>query len=687
MSVRRCLISAALAATLAAVTSAVPAATASTLALDGVDDYVQAGLDPTAAESDTARTWEAWVKTDSAADQAVIGRYRHATGEAPWHLSVQGGRVYLGLHNGTVWSTRRSATRVDDGEWHHVAGVWVPGGRLDVYVDGQLDNGALDGPIPAEIDTAADVDVRIGVLHFQGARWGFFDGGIDEVRYSAGARYGGSSFTPACELTGDTDTIGLWRFEEGSGTSTATAGAMTGAASLEAGAGFAVGTACGCDEGSGLTFDGADDYLEVGLDPKALFTTSPRTWEAWVKTTATGYRTIIGRYRNEVGRQPFAMALEDGRPVMSIQQGASAWTVRRGSVTVNDGEWHHVAFVWEPGVRLDAYVDGRTRNGSIDGAVLSSIDVADDLGIRIGVLHYRHSGLYGFFDGTLDEVRYTFGARYDAPFTPQPELISDAPTIGLWRFEEGSGTTTTPTGYMSTPADLVNGPTWSGGAGCWEPQEPGDFGVAFDGVDDYVEAGPDPTESQTSTARTWETWVKTTATGYQTLASRYRHSTGYAPWYLVMDAGFPRIGVQLGGAYGQRTASVAVNDGQWHHVAAVWAPGDRLDLYVDGQLANGALDGSILSTMDHGTGATMRFGVLHYRGALWGHFAGTLDEFRYSTGARYTGAFTPAAHPAADADTIGIWHFDEGAGTLSDPEGASLVPAELLNGAAWTAGR
>jgi hypothetical protein len=49
-------------------------------------------------------------------------------------------------------------------------------------------------------------------------------------------------------------------------------------------------------------------------------------------------------------------------------------------------------------------------------------------------------------------------------------------------------------------------------------------------------------------------------------------------------------------------------------------------------------------------------------------FAGLLDEVRLSNIARYTGAsFTPPTAPfGTDANTVGLWHLDEGTGQVVD---------------------
>ena len=47
-------------------------------------------------------------------------------------------------------------------------------------------------------------------------------------------------------------------------------------------------------------------------------------------------------------------------------------------------------------------------------------------------------------------------------------------------------------------------------------------------------------------------------------------------------------------------------------------------------------------------------------------FDGTIDEVRISDVVRYTSDFVPSSEPfSPDANTLGLWHFDEGAGQIA----------------------
>ena len=66
-------------------------------------------------------------------------------------------------------------------------------------------------------------------------------------------------------------------------------------------------------------------------------------------------------------------------------------------------------------------------------------------------------------------------------------------------------------------------------------------------------------------------------------------------------------------------------------------------------------------------------------------FHGDLDEFRISSVARYHDTFTPKPRFEPDADTLALYHFDEGEGdVLKDSSGkdhhAKIMAAKWVKG-------
>ena len=106
-------------------------------------------------------------------------------------------------------------------------------------------------------------------------------------------------------------------------------------------------------------------------------------------------------------------------------------------------------------------------------------------------------------------------------------------------------------------------------------------------------------------------------------------------------------------------SSAKCGDNKWHHVVGcrdVTGSNLSLTLYFDGTQV-GTLSGTVSQV---GPAATVFVG-----GVTYGQdgLAGSIDEVRVSKSLRYTVNFTPARHFTPDADTVALWHFNEGTGT------------------------
>jgi hypothetical protein len=151
------------------------------------------------------------------------------------------------------------------------------------------------------------------------------------------------------------------------------------------------------------------------------------------------------------------------------------------------------------------------------------------------------------------------------------------------------------------------------------------------------------------------------------LANEPRHSQTHWELYAQKDSGV--LAAAMPGWDAKEVLSKqTIVDGRWHHVAMVF-DGKSLRLYCDGAEVASAPVKKVAPYPDTGP---LTFG--HLPGVEANHDL-LLDEVRISRVARPVGK--PADAPfQPDADTIGLWHFDESADTFAD---ASLTrnPAKL----------
>ncbi len=131
------------------------------------------------------------------------------------------------------------------------------------------------------------------------------------------------------------------------------------------------------------------------------------------------------------------------------------------------------------------------------------------------------------------------------------------------------------------------------------------------------------------------------------------------------------FGVAVGDSGRTLCGGENVADGRWHHVAATRAEAGDLRLFVDGRLvAEGAGAPGDMSYRDGrgtdypGSDPYLVLGAeKHDAGSDFPSFNGWLDELRVSNTVRYTADFdVPAAAFEPDAQTVGLFHMDEGGG-------------------------
>jgi hypothetical protein len=150
------------------------------LSFNGSSSYVDLG-NPTALQLTGSMTIEAWINaTANPGDDGQIVAKSDGVG---WQFKTSpdtGPHTFgLGVSGNSGSLTQRySSTARSLSTWYHVAGVYnAATGTLSTYVNGVLDNGILNGTIPAaQFNQAVNVNI--------GRRTGgfYFNGMIDEVR-------------------------------------------------------------------------------------------------------------------------------------------------------------------------------------------------------------------------------------------------------------------------------------------------------------------------------------------------------------------------------------------------------------------------------------------------------------------------------------------------------------------------
>jgi hypothetical protein len=147
------------------------------LAFDGVNDHVVIngfkGITGSAS-----RTCTAWIKTTQSPGEILT--WGSGTTGGKWIIRVnETGSLRTEVQDGYIYGT----TRINDGNWHHVAVVLKDDGSANIskallYVDGRRD--AVAGVLERAVNTAVSQNVTLGAFTAVAPR--YFRGTIDEVR-------------------------------------------------------------------------------------------------------------------------------------------------------------------------------------------------------------------------------------------------------------------------------------------------------------------------------------------------------------------------------------------------------------------------------------------------------------------------------------------------------------------------
>jgi hypothetical protein len=211
--------------------------------------------------------------------------------------------------------------------------------------------------------------------------------------------------------------------------------------------------------------------------------------------------------------------------------------------------------------------------------------------------------------------------------------------------------TATPT---NTPVPPTPTPTPTPGA---------NYALSFDGSNDIVRAAQVPGTGPL----TIEAWVRpddNNANGLLVIGA-----DDYNGWSLELNGGLLTLWLSTNQGWQYSQNIVRLQPGQWYHVAATYENG-AARTFVNGT-------GSALTN----AGALTQ-GPLVRIGGFGGYpfFDGTVDEVRISNVVRYTSNFAPPTAPfSPDANTLSLWHFDEGAGQTASDASASANYGTLGN--------
>ena len=514
--------------------------------------------DSTALSITSDLTVSAWIKPESVTGSTLFDIAGKWDGSNESFLLAQYGtelRMYIDA-SGNYKTT--SGLGLAAGTWYYVAATYSASSQtVSLYVNGIDKGGSVTGTIPTSIGDDGG-RFQIGAEDSTTTAANFYDGIIDEVKvYNSaltpdqitldmnqgkelqlGGQTSATGATGAAAeycVPGDGSTcsppVGEWKFDEKTGGSV---NDTSGNGKL----GTWNGTGTHWDRGeygSAGSFNGSDDYVDIGAGPSTVKTVSfwaypASTTEYFVDLNGSAY---VWANAGTVNAQGFAT------PTIYVNGKASS------TVTAN---------TWQ-------YISVTTASG------LNASDL--DIGRLEGT---------DYFQGKIDQV-----TLYDYARTPAQIAwdYNHGKPVGWWKMDEGEG-------------DKAYDSSGNGNTGTLTSMDPpndwvdGKFGKAldFDGSNDRVSGGTTGFSYSVGTISAWVNPSSTPASDqFVFMANRDSNRI-----YLLRLATSGNFGLRLGSSSNVDTGKVLPTS-SWSHVLITWNLGTYYAYLNGNQVATGSYSG------------------------------------------------------------------------------------------------
>ncbi len=409
----------------------------------------------------------------------------------------------------------------------------------------------------------------------------------------------------------------------------------------------------------GVRLDGKTDWVELDdFNVPETFTI-----EMWVNPEATRNQQAFISKHLEGGENVIVLGYyNDGLSLTLRDQAYVAGT--------KTTELFHLALVVEKRTLSQSFVTVY-QNGQVFWDQELAAVLGSDISGKPWVLGQDwddETSLTDFYDGAIAEVRFWDHARTAEQINAlmDDRLVGDEDgLIAYLPLTEQIGTTATDQTGNGHDGTLLGGPVWV------DASPPMDFGSALDldGVDDFVFL---PDADIYDFARdqnfTVEFWVKPDTLQLETdqndndIVEKWTGSGGY-PFVIryVNQEGSNNGRIRFGRYDGTNNpaalSSTRINDGEYHHVAAV-KDGDMLHLYIDGVLERSVTDTTTGTTSNN---SGLYIGRRGQAQPFSNYFAGSVDELRIWNVARSPEEINSKMNQPLrgnEAGLVGYWRFD-----------------------------
>lgn len=199
---------------------------------------------------------------------------------------------------------------------------------------------------------------------------------------------------------------------------------------------------------SHLELDGSTSY--VAVPDSAELNPGTITIQGYFLISEAQDSYLIDKWDSDY--KGYVLQLTDGTPRLALGDGNLGNILALTATTsVVDGSWHHLAGVFD-GATAYIYIDGTENISTAWAHTLASASKNLYFGAMAGNLF--------FFEGSMDEIRVSNQAKDVGGLGSKPFSV-EADTVGLWHFDDISGTVASDSGTYNNDGSVADC-TWQG---------------------------------------------------------------------------------------------------------------------------------------------------------------------------------------------------------------------------------
>ncbi len=482
--------------------------------------------------------------------------------------------------------------------------------------------------------------------------------------------------------------VAWWKFDEGYGTTVYDAagsndGTMTFMSTSTNGA---WGNEEECKSGKCLSFDGSDDYVDVGdnITNDTSIRNNGITYSAWIKSTDVADAGIVGLSSNLSNDYYTSGGLYiiSQNPVIRAYDNGVAYVSATGDNSIIAGVWYYLVGTYDPtDTKLRIYVNGVLKGVSLTISTLGQGTALDENFVGKN----SDSNIIWPFNGKIDDVKIYDYARSAAQIksdylataggrgagarvsSAAESLAQSEGLVAYWKMDEalwdGTADEVVDASGNANHGQAVANATTTATA---------KYGRAgtFDGTGDYVDLG-DPAALRFTGSFSISAWVNVDDYGeYGEVVSKGVQGSGNRAYELrhEKNTGYASLFVYTGGSCSSNFAmdTVAIGTSAWHYVTGTYdSLIGTIRIYVDGELRNTTI--GVIGDVC-GSNGDVHIGDLKSTSST--DYDGQIDDVKIYNVAR------SASQIRRDYETgpppVAHWKFDEKSGSsVQDTSGTS----------------